>query len=305
MAHSLTRRTLVLLAVGLSAALGLGTATAAAGPAHDRPFVAGAFGHEPVLEIPSAVTPSATLDVRTAIPGRGPAAMKGEILFAHYLLKVWRNNKLVEHSYGGTAPFDVPLGVGKLIKGWDQGLLGVRAGSRVVLTVPPDWGYGPRGGIPEAGILKDDTLVFVVDVYGTYQSAASAVGKPGRPYDTRRLPSVERVDGRQPAITIPAAQPPRWPESRTLVEGRGPRVWPGQTAIVQHTTVAWRTGEVVDSSWRKGKPAAFTLRPGKTPDGLIAGLSGVRAGSRVLLVVPPAQGQTDTLVHVVDVLAAH
>ncbi|GAA2817891.1 FKBP-type peptidyl-prolyl cis-trans isomerase [Crossiella cryophila] len=304
MTHTLTRRALALLLTA-GTALGLGAATAVAAPGHGRPIVAGAFGHEPILEIPSAVTPTATLDIRTAIPGRGPATQRGEILFAHYFLKVWRNNKLVEHSYDGAAPFDVPLGVGKLIKGWDQGLLGVRAGSRVVLTVPPDWGYGPRGGIPEAGILKDDTLVFVVDVYGTYQPAASAVGEPGRPYDTRRLPAVERLDGRQPAITVPAVAPPRWPESRTLVEGRGSRVWPGQTAIVQHTTVVWRTGAVTDSSWGKAKPAAFTLRPGKAGDGLIAGLAGVRVGSRVLLVVPPAAGQTDTLVHVVDVLGSH
>lgn len=306
------------LAAGL-VVLGIGAAPAAAQPgatkstakstaaqaAHGRPFVAGPFGYEPVLEIPSAVTPTATLDVRTVRRGHGPAAQRGEVLFAHYLLKVWRNNKLIEHSYGEPAPFDVPLGVGKLIKGWDQGLLGVRAGSRVVLTVPPDWGYGPRGGIPEVGILKDDTLVFVVDVYGTYPAAASASGTPGRAYDTTRLPAVERVDGRQPAITVPPVAPPRWPESRTLVAGRGARVLPGQTAIVQFTTVNWADGAVTGSSWSKAKPAAFTLRPGKTGNGLIAGLAGVRVGSRVLLVLPPEPGQTGTLVHVIDVLGAH
>ena len=62
------------------------------------------------------------------------------------------------------APVAFPIGVGRLIKGWDQGLVGVPQGSRVLLVVPPDLGYGAKGSAPK--IPGNATLVFVVDVLG-------------------------------------------------------------------------------------------------------------------------------------------
>ncbi len=50
--------------------------------------------------------------------------------------------------------------------GWNDALVGVPVGSRVMLVIPPALGYGPSGGQPSAGIKKNDTLVFVIDVLG-------------------------------------------------------------------------------------------------------------------------------------------
>ena len=52
-----------------------------------------------------------------------------------------------------------------VIRGWDEGLLGHRVGSRVLLSIPPEYGYGARG-VPQAGIGGGDTLVFVTDIMG-------------------------------------------------------------------------------------------------------------------------------------------
>jgi len=52
-----------------------------------------------------------------------------------------------------------------VIGGWDDGLVGKAIGSRVLLSIPPEHGYGPRG-VPQAGIGGQDTLVFVVDIVG-------------------------------------------------------------------------------------------------------------------------------------------
>ena len=64
---------------------------------------------------------------------------------------------------GALAKFHVAMPVGMVIGGWDRGLVGQRVGSRVLLSIPPDLGYGQRG-VPQAGIKGGDTLVFVVDI---------------------------------------------------------------------------------------------------------------------------------------------
>lgn len=64
---------------------------------------------------------------------------------------------------GGALSFQI--GVGMVIPGWDQGLVGKRVGDRVLLSVPAELGYGTRG-VPQAGIPGGATLVFVTDILG-------------------------------------------------------------------------------------------------------------------------------------------
>ena len=70
---------------------------------------------------------------------------------------------MFDNSYDRGQPLSFPIGVGMVISGWDQGLVGQRVGSRVLLSIPPEFGYGSRG-VPQAGIGGEDTLVFVVDI---------------------------------------------------------------------------------------------------------------------------------------------
>ena len=58
------------------------------------------------------------------------------------------------------------IGVGQVIKGWDQTVPGHNVGSRLVVSIPPEYGYGSRG-VPQAGIGGEDTLVFVIDIIST------------------------------------------------------------------------------------------------------------------------------------------
>ena len=61
-------------------------------------------------------------------------------------------------------PFDFPLGAGHVIKGWDQGVAGMKVGGRRRITIPPHLGYGARGA---GGVIKPhETLVFVCDLVG-------------------------------------------------------------------------------------------------------------------------------------------
>ena len=85
--------------------------------------------------------------------------------YRHYDLgQAWQGG-IFDTSYDRGATTSFPIGVGMVIAGWDQGLVGQQVGSRVLLSIPSHLGYGDRG-VPQAGIKGGDTLVFVVDIVG-------------------------------------------------------------------------------------------------------------------------------------------
>jgi len=80
----------------------------------------------------------------------------------NYFGEVWNGTKAFDESYT-KSPVTFDVGDGHLIKGWDQGLVGVPQGSRVLMIIPPDYGYGSTA---QSTIPANSTLVFVVDVLG-------------------------------------------------------------------------------------------------------------------------------------------
>jgi FKBP-type peptidyl-prolyl cis-trans isomerase len=126
-------------------------------------------GQGPTVTIPKKSPPS-KLSVTTLIKGTGPKLAAGDTVVAQYVGVNWRTGKVFSQSWPSAsqpsgAPFSFQLG-GQVISGWNQGLPGVTVGSRVMLVIPPALGYGPDGGQASAGIKKNDTLVFVIDILG-------------------------------------------------------------------------------------------------------------------------------------------
>ena len=78
-----------------------------------------------------------------------------------------RQRQAVRLVVGPRQPIDFPIGTGKVIAGWDEGIVGQTVGSQVLLVVPPDKGYGTNGN-SSAGISGTDSLVFVVDILDAY-----------------------------------------------------------------------------------------------------------------------------------------
>jgi peptidylprolyl isomerase len=123
---------------------------------------------KPTLSIPKTAAPT-TLSVTTLIKGDGPAVAKGQELVVQYLGEIWASGKEFDSSWQRGQPTAFTVGVGQLIQAWDQGLIGVPVGSRVLIVAPPGAAYGASGQ-PSAGISGTDTLVFVVDVLGAYSA---------------------------------------------------------------------------------------------------------------------------------------
>jgi FKBP-type peptidyl-prolyl cis-trans isomerase len=126
----------------------------------------GAPGAAPTVKIPSGAAPS-KLQVSTLIQGTGPVVKKGQTLVAQYDGVLWRTGKVFDSSYQHGAPAGFPIGVKQVIPAWDTALVGKNAGSRVLMVVPPKDGYGAQGS-PDGTIKGTDTLVFVVDILGSF-----------------------------------------------------------------------------------------------------------------------------------------
>lgn len=127
------------------------------------PTATGGFGDKPTLTFPDGGAP-AGLQVQVLEEGTGPVVEAGRTIVVNYFGQTWGGH-VFDNSYDRGSTIDFPIGVGAVIGGWDKGLVGRNVGDRVVLSCPPEYGYGMRG-VPQAGIGGGDTLVFVVDVVG-------------------------------------------------------------------------------------------------------------------------------------------
>jgi len=130
-------------------------------PGPDLPRV-GWGSRGPVITPPAAVRPPAALTRRILVRGHGQPVRKGQTVVVQYTGVVWRTGKTFDSSWARGFPESFLLGAGQVIPGWERGLAGVPAGSRVLLVLPPGLGYGQAGNPPD--VDGHDTLIFVVDI---------------------------------------------------------------------------------------------------------------------------------------------
>lgn len=133
--------------------------------ATNMPEVNVEFGARPVIEFPDTPAPSGLKAVEL-IEGDGPMVRPGDTVTVNYHGVIWGKDEPFDSSFDRHQPASFGIGVGQVIKGWDRTVPGHNVGSRLLISIPPEYGYG-RGGMPQAGIGGDDTLVFVVDIIST------------------------------------------------------------------------------------------------------------------------------------------
>ncbi|WP_119730595.1 FKBP-type peptidyl-prolyl cis-trans isomerase [Thermomonospora amylolytica] len=123
-------------------------------------------GRAPRVTVPRTAPP-ARLQVRTLVQGTGPALRGNRLAVLHFTGVLWRTGEEFYSTWGEGRPAGEIIGVGQDIRAFDEGLVGQRIGSRILLVVPPAWGYGTKG-LSHYGIKGDDTLVYVVDILGAH-----------------------------------------------------------------------------------------------------------------------------------------
>ncbi|MFI7702952.1 FKBP-type peptidyl-prolyl cis-trans isomerase [Nonomuraea sp. NPDC049480] len=239
-----------------------------------QPVVTGAFGSKPVVAIPNG-NPGRTPRITVLSVGTGRRTVPGDVVLADVDIRRWSGNQPYMSTYDVNQPTTVVFDGRQVSETWRQSLIGHPAGSRIMLVSPAAEALGPN--VPLTGVSPADTLVLVFDILGGYPPDARLVG--------RTLPVIPK--------DLTPADPPR-----TLIDGSGREVAAGAKVIIQYVAASWPSHVVVDSSYRKGGPSAFTLRPGAVPPAWLDALVGQQAGCRVAVPSPGA----DPRLYVIDVL---
>ena len=116
---------------------------------------------KPEIEFPGD-TPPAELVIEDITVGDGTEAKAGNTISAHYVGVAHSSGEEFDASWNRGAPLDFRLGVGQVIAGWDEGIVGMKVGGRRKLTSPANMAYGDRGA---GNLIKPgETLIFVVDL---------------------------------------------------------------------------------------------------------------------------------------------
>jgi peptidylprolyl isomerase len=119
---------------------------------------------KPHVYVPPGEAPPAELEIEDLVEGEGPLAETGNDVEVHYVGVAWSTRKQFDASWDRGETFRFGLGQGQVIKGWDDGVAGMKVGGRRKITIPPRLGYGAAGA---GGVIKGgETLVFVVDLLG-------------------------------------------------------------------------------------------------------------------------------------------
>jgi peptidylprolyl isomerase len=274
-------------------------------------MVDGRLDGPPTVKVPIPISVTKT-EKSVLATGTGPKAALGQRVTIDYVGYNGTDGKQFDSSYG-VRPTSFVLNSANNLEGLVDGLVGVPAGSRLLLAIPPGEGYGLKGS-PAAGVGPTDTIVLVVDLRAVKEVLARATGTPVKPRPG--LPTVTLNAKGVPKISVPRGPAPTTLAVQPLIVGKGPKVTRDQQITVQYTGVLWPGGKQFDTSWNRPTPASFQIGVGTVIAGWDRGLVGQTIGSQVLLVIPPDDGYgaegkpdagikgTDTLVFVVDILDA-
>lgn len=267
--------------------------------------VTGGFGKQPKISVKTPFTIDKTrVDVLSA--GKGRKALADGWVSVDYHGVNGRTGEVFDSSFTRGAPASFSLA--RVVTGFKTGLTGQAVGSRVLIAMPGSDGYDASGGSADGSIQVGDTLIFVVDILDA--SVAQPTGKTVTP--PSGLPTVTGGAADSPTVTIPSGSAPSSMSATVLIEGDGAKVTKKSTIVARYVGYSWKTGKLIDDQFATVSEGELS----STIPGWQTGLVGKRAGSRVLLVLPPKDGfpqgsnnppveAGDTVVYVVDVLFAY
>lgn len=198
------------------------------------------------------------------VEGFGAEVESGQVARAHY--SGWlEDGTLFDSSLTRGQPFQVPVGQGRVIKGWDEGLVGMKVGEQRLLVIPSELAYGQRGA---GGVIPPGaTLVFVVELIGI-------VATPE--YPTIDAEAVVETESGLKYVD--------------LAVGEGDPPGKGDSVRVHYSGWLESTQEMFDSSVVRGEPFEVEVGIGRVIKGWDEGLSTMKPGGRRILIIPPDLG---------------
>jgi len=195
------------------------------------------------------------LTVKDVVVGSGQEAAKGDVITVHYTGWVYNDGVKAEEPFDSSLkhgqPISFPVGVGRLIRGWDEGIPGMKVGGKRELVISPDMGYGARGA--GDAIPPNATLFFEVELVD--------------------IPTVEIIDNAVGDGAVAEA-------------GDGVKVH--YTGWLYEDGA--KKGEPFDSSLNRGQPFGFQLGAGMVIPGWDQGVEGMKVGGKRTLIIPPSLG---------------
>jgi peptidylprolyl isomerase len=219
---------------------------------------------KPSVAVPK--TAPTDLVITDLTPGTGPKAALGDLVVVNYVGVRQADGTEFDNSYDRGQPFEVPLGQNKVIKGWDQGLVGVQSGGRRQLDIPASLAYGDAGAGEK--IKPGDALSFVIDVVAV-------------------LPGSKITD--QPDITVQPSGAVTKVGTEDLVVGTGAAPEVGKRIAVRIMLFRADNAQLVTSTWGTS-PIVFDFGPGaNTFPGILAVANGMKVGGRRLAQLPFSQ----------------
>ena len=273
--------------------------TVSIAPSADLSKVTVTDGQPPKVTVASPWAISSTT-VKVLKEGTSPQVVGSGFVQVHYIGVNGRTGEVFDQNFDA-APISLSAPDG-VVKGFATAVVGQKVGSRVLVGMPSSDGY-PQGQGDK--ILAGDSLVFLIDIV-----AAEFGDVTGTMTQASGAPQVS-VGASGPTVSVGSAARPTSTQSFALIEGTGPALTEGDTIKARFRSFTW-DGKVFEDAWSQSQLGELS----NAIPGFKAGLMGKRAGSRVLIVIPPDQaypnGRTaqptlspgQTLIYVVDLFYA-
>ena len=272
----------------------------------DAISVTGDFGADPKVEFSGELSVTETTE-KVLVEGDGDEVKTGDKVLTQIVLANGFSKQVLFDSYQSQAQL-IPVD-DTLAKGLLAALEGRTLGSRVMVAAPPKDAYGENGN-PQLGIGNNDTVIYIVDLIDKVRTVEGT---------EKKLPAgmPKLVKDASGVITgwnfAGAAKPDNKLHVYPLIEGDGAAISAKSTVVTRYLGEVYGGKKPFDGNYSAAEPATFPIAG--LVKGWQQGLDGVKSGSRVVIVVPPALGYgeagnpgagikgTDTLYFVLDVLA--
>jgi peptidylprolyl isomerase len=208
--------------------------------------------------------------------GNGKKPQAGDKVVVHYTGKL-TNDTVFDSSVKRGQPFSFTLGVGQVIKGWDEGIALLQVGDKATFTIPAELGYGAQdmGNIP-----PNSTLIFDVELLDVKEKPAA--------FDVKGKDTITTASGLKYIIVKPGSG----------MKGK-------ENKVTLHYSV-YSEGKFMESSLEKGQPLVFVAGKGKMLPPLDEAVSLFNAGTKAKVIIPPSlmpgQGQKGDLIFDIEIL---